>query len=117
MLIGMVLETATRFAADLLGLFVFLPEPVNPPGGVHETLLAREKRVTVGTNLHLKIAVFGGHHFTGIPARAGNHGDIRLRMQIFFHSALHVLFRIGQYSYFPSLWQVSLPMRAEMSMR
>jgi hypothetical protein len=76
---------------DLLGLFVFLPEPVNPSGSIHEALLARKKRVTVGTDFHLDIAGLGSQHFTGVPARASNHGDIRLWVQILFHSSLHSL--------------------------
>jgi hypothetical protein len=63
---------------------VFLPEPLNPSGGVNQLLLAGEEGVAGRANFHLYI-FNGGTGLDYVPAGAGDFGHLVLGMNLLFH--------------------------------
>jgi hypothetical protein len=62
---------------------VLSPVFFNPPGGINEFLLAREKRMAVRTDVHVDF-LDRGARFERIPARTDHLGQVVLRMYFFF---------------------------------
>jgi hypothetical protein len=60
-------------------------EPFHAPCGVHDFLLPRHERMTLGTDLRLNV-LFGGFCLDHIPANAGNGGFLVFRMNSFLHN-------------------------------
>jgi hypothetical protein len=63
---------------------VFLPEPLNPSGGVNQLLFAGKEGMTGRTDFHLDV-FNGGTGLNHIPAGAGNFGHLVLGMNLRFH--------------------------------
>jgi hypothetical protein len=80
----------------ILKLFVFLSEPFDATGRIHQLLLAGKKRMAIGANFHAYI-LFGGTRLDGVAAGALDSCLVIIRMDICFHfnfNPLHIFLSI-----------------------
>jgi hypothetical protein len=75
----------------LLVLGVLLSKPVDPPGCVHEALLARVEGMAVGTDFNFDVLAPGGGGSDLKTTGASNLRCVELGMHVLFHEFLPVV--------------------------